>query len=74
MVESLDMRGVACPINFVRSKIKIDTMQPGEVLEILLDDGEPIESVSLSMQEEGHKCLEKSQLENHWKLVIEKIL
>ena len=70
-VQTLDLRKVACPINFVRSKIRLDAMVSGEILEIWLDDGEPIESVSKSLVEEGHQILEKIQEENsNWILKI----
>lgn len=50
-------------------------MQVGEILEVALDDGEAIESVSLSIVEEGQKILEKIQQEDSsWKLVIEKLV
>ena len=38
----LDLRGVICPYNFVKTKLRLETMQPGQVLEVFLDDGEPI--------------------------------
>ena len=50
----LDLRGVACPMNFVKTRLKLDKMAAGELLEVLLDDGEPIESVSSSVLSEGH--------------------
>lgn len=68
---SLNLKGVACPINYVRTKLKLDTMQTGEELEIILDDGEAIESVSKSIIEEGHKVKSKNQNpDSTWKLVI----
>jgi TusA-related sulfurtransferase len=50
----LDLRGVACPMNFVKTRLKLDKMATGERLEVLLDSGEPIESVSSSVLSEGH--------------------
>ena len=69
----LNLLGVVCPINFVRTKLRLDSLNNGEMLEVLLDDGEPIESVSKSVLEEGHTILSKQQLENKsWCLTIEK--
>lgn len=39
----LDLRGTPCPINFVRTKIRLQQMSAGELLEVWLDAGEPIE-------------------------------
>jgi TusA-related sulfurtransferase len=51
---SLDLRGTPCPINFVRTKLKLDQMAPGQVLEVWLDRGEPIEQVPDSLRMEGY--------------------
>ncbi|XHX77245.1 MAG: sulfurtransferase TusA family protein [Stenomitos frigidus ULC029] len=50
----LDLRGTPCPINFVRTKLKLDQMQPGMLLEVWLDSGEPIEQVPDSLTMEGY--------------------
>lgn len=41
----LDLRGTPCPINFVRTKLRLEQMPPGTLLEVWLDPGEPIEQV-----------------------------
>ncbi|MFQ3675031.1 MAG: sulfurtransferase TusA family protein, partial [Endomicrobiia bacterium] len=53
--EKLDLRGISCPMNFVKTKLKLEEMQKDEILEVLLDDGEPIINVPRSVKEEGHK-------------------
>jgi TusA-related sulfurtransferase len=50
----LDLRGTPCPINFVRIKLRLEQMQPGAVLEVWLDAGEPIEQVPDSLRMEGY--------------------
>jgi len=50
----LDLRGTPCPINFVRTKLKLAQMSAGEVLEVWLDGGEPIEQVPHSLAIEGY--------------------
>ena len=51
----LDLRGTPCPINFVRTKLRLEQMSPGELLEVWLDPGEPIEQVPDSLVVEGYK-------------------
>ena len=51
---SLDLRGTPCPINFVRTKLKLDQMASGQLLEVFLDAGEPIEQVPDSLRMEGY--------------------
>jgi TusA-related sulfurtransferase len=52
--EKLDLRGTPCPINFVRTKLKLEQMQPGQLLEVWLDPGEPIEQVPDSLTMAGY--------------------
>ncbi|MEX2197100.1 MAG: sulfurtransferase TusA family protein [Thermoleophilaceae bacterium] len=52
---TLDLRGVACPLNWVRTKLALEELAPGERLVLLLDPGEPIESVPASAREVGHE-------------------
>lgn len=67
-----DLRGVACPMNFVQTKIQLSAMKSGDELEILLDDGQPISNVPSSVRAEGHAVLEQLQVGEHWKVVIRK--
>ncbi len=56
----LDLRGTPCPINFVRTKLRLEQMHPGSLLEVWLDPGEPIEQVpdSLTMAGYGVEAIE----------------
>ena len=52
-----DLRGVACPMNYVKTKLKLEMMDAGEKLEVWLDAGEPIKNVPMSFKNDGHKVL-----------------
>jgi sulfite reductase (ferredoxin) len=67
-----DFRGVACPMNFVKTKIELATLKSGDLLEILLDEGEPIENVPASIKGEGHKVLDQKKVDDYWSVTIEK--
>lgn len=51
----MDLRGTPCPINFVRTKLRLEQMAPGSLLEVWLDAGEPIEQVPDSLTMEGYE-------------------
>lgn len=70
---NLDLRGVVCPINFVKTKLKLEEMDAGQVLEVILDAGEPIANVPRSIKEEGHKITRVDKVEDHFRLLIEKV-
>ncbi len=69
--ETLDLRGVLCPMNFVKTKLKLESMESGELLEVVLDSGEPIQNVPKSVKEEGHKIVEVKKEDDHFRLKIE---
>jgi TusA-related sulfurtransferase len=50
----LDLRGTPCPINFVRTKLRLEQMEAEALLEVWLDPGEPIEQVPDSLKMEGY--------------------
>ncbi len=73
VAKSKDLRGVLCPMNFVRTKLELAQLKPGDILEILLDDGKPIENVPGSVRLEGHTVIsEIQQPEGHWQVLIKK--
>ncbi len=67
-----DLSGVKCPLNFARTKVLLAGMNSGETLEIILDDGEPIENVPGSVQLEGHRILHQKKNGAQWTVLIEK--
>ncbi len=70
--QSIDLRGVLCPMNFVKTKLKLEEMEAGQVLEVFLDDGEPMRSVPRSVKEEGHKIIQVENMGKAYKLLIKK--
>ena len=67
-----DFRGVMCPMNFVKTKIALTPMKSGQLLEILLDEGAPIENVPGSVKNEGHTVVSTEKVEDYWKVLIRK--
>lgn len=69
----LDLRGVVCPMNFVKTRLFLDKIQEGDLVRVLLDGGEPVESVSTSVEQDGHNVEAKNQeVEGHFMLSIRK--
>ena len=60
-------------MNFVKTKIAMDPMESGQLIEVLLDDGDPINNVPGSVKLEGHEILSQDQRDDgHWSLLIKK--
>ena len=72
ITDSLDLKGVACPFNYVQAKVKLETMDAGQLLEITIDDGEPFENVPKSLTNDGHDILDTKKIGKHYRLTIRK--
>ena len=51
----LDLRGTPCPLNFIRSKLALEKIEPGAWLQVDLDTGEPEQLVASGLREAGHR-------------------
>jgi len=72
-MQVIDLRGVSCPMNFVKAKLALEEMEIGETARILLDDGEPVKNVPRSLKADGHKLLGLKQADDgHYVLEVEK--
>ena len=69
---ALDITAEVCPITFVKTKLKLEQMKKGEILEVLLNDGEPIQNVPRSVKGEGHKIILVEQIGVKYRLLIER--
>lgn len=53
----IDITDVVCPVTFVKAKVALEEMENGQILEIKLNYGEPIQNVPRSLKNEKHKVL-----------------
>ena len=68
----IDITKEICPMTFVKTKLKLETMSRGQVLEVTLREGEPLINVPKSVEEDGHKILDLRQEGDDYKLLIER--
>jgi tRNA 2-thiouridine synthesizing protein A len=68
----LDLRGVPCPLSFVRAKLRLERVDVGGTLQIWLDGGEPIEQVPNSLSIDGHQIGEIVAKEDFFVLTVVK--
>jgi TusA-related sulfurtransferase len=72
--DEIDIKGEVCPYTFVRSKLKIETMDPGQVLRVLTDHEPATSNVPRSMEGEGHQIVSQPQKINDsdWEFFVKK--
>lgn len=71
-MNTVDLRGISCPTNFVKAKLALEMMESGEKVQFLLDDGEPVKNVPRSLKAEGHKLLGLQETDGYYQLTLEK--
>ena len=72
MKYELDVTCEVCPMTYVKTKLEMEKLQPGDRLEVLVNPGEPLRSVPETAKGAGYKIIEiKPQGEKHL-IVIEK--
>ena len=55
--ETVDVTDVVCPVTFVKTKVALEELEEGQILQVHINDGEPVQNVPRSVKEEGHKIL-----------------
>lgn len=71
--ETLDITTVKCPVTFAKTLLKLEDMQVGKILEVFLNEGEPIQNVPSSIKNEGHKIIKVEKVsEKKYRMLIER--
>ena len=62
-VYNLDVTKEHCPMTFVKTKLALSRLQPGDVLNVKVTEGEPLDNVQKSAAEQGFKVLSVKETE-----------
>jgi TusA-related sulfurtransferase len=69
----LNLRGEVCPYTFVKSKLELEGMLPGQLLRITVDNGESAANVPRSLDLEGHEVIDVARGEQAvWRILVRK--
>ncbi len=69
--KSLDLKNEVCPYTFVKSKLALEELDPGQVLEVHLGNSESASNVPRSIDLEGHEVLSVDRPEtSHWVVTV----
>ncbi|MHB8138140.1 MAG: sulfurtransferase TusA family protein [Smithellaceae bacterium] len=70
--KQLDLHGVVCPLNFVKTKLALEELEAGEHLEVILDEGDAMLNVPRSLKEEGHRVVKVEPHGETFRVVVQK--
>lgn len=69
----VNITDVICPVTYVKATVALQDLESGEILQIKINKGEPIENVPRSLKADGHKILEVLANEDDtYTLLVEK--
>jgi len=71
---NIDITKEHCPMTFVKTKIELSKLKAGDVLEVLVSEGEPLENIPKSSAEQGYKVLsvKESEVKGKHLIIIQK--
>lgn len=73
MINFLDITKETCPMTFVKVKLQLAKMDKGQTLEVILNDGEPLNNVPSSCEEQGYQVLSTEAVgDGKYRLMIKK--
>ena len=70
----LDLKGVKCPLNYVQAKLYLENVKIGQIVELSLDEGEPLENVPASLKNDGQEILEIKKEDGYYKVLVKKLV
>jgi TusA-related sulfurtransferase len=69
----IDVRPLACPLTWVRTRVALAGLGEGQALEVLLSEGEPLQSIPRSAELEGHRVAAREPWpEGGWRVLLVK--
>lgn len=66
----MDLRGVACPLNWARAKVRLESLERGDRLTLLLDDPKGVRDIPRAAEAEGYAVTEPLRDGAAWRLTI----
>ena len=71
--KTLDIKGEVCPYTFVWSRLALEELESGQILEIIVDHLPAVTNVPRSLRAEGHRVLRVEQInDSDWRIAVQK--
>lgn len=66
----IDITGEHCPMTFVKTKIELSKLKQGDLLEVLLNDGEALENIPQAALNQGFNVISVTPSSMHGKHLV----
>jgi len=71
MPDSLDLRGVRCPLSWAKAKVYLETLPPGAAVDLLVDDPKGARDIPRAAEAEGY-AVDVERTAQEWRIRIHK--
>lgn len=71
-VEQLNLYGVKCPLNWAKAKVRLEYLERGDILEVLIDDPKGRRDIPRAAEAEGYVIVSIDEADGRWRIAIEK--
>ena len=70
--ERIDLYGVKCPLNWAKAKVRLEYLERGDILEVLINDPKGHRDIPRAAEAEGYAIVSIDEVEGGWKIAIER--
>jgi tRNA 2-thiouridine synthesizing protein A len=70
--ETLDLRGVKCPLSWAKAKVRLEGLATGAALDVVMDDPKGVRDIPRAAEAEGYAVLEVREEADGWHLIIQR--
>ncbi|MBI3302647.1 MAG: sulfurtransferase TusA family protein [Deltaproteobacteria bacterium] len=71
-IEQMNLCGVKCPLNWAKAKVRLEDLERGDMLELLIDDPKGRRDIPRAAEAEGYAIVSIHEVGSRWRIVIEK--
>jgi len=70
--QQINLYGVKCPLNWAKAKVRLEDLERGDILEVLIDDPKGRRDIPRAAEAEGYAIVQVDEISGGWCIAIEK--
>ena len=70
--ERMDLYGVKCPLNWAKAKVRLEDLERGDILAVLINDPKGRRDLPRAAEAEGYAIVSIDDIAGGWRIAIEK--
>lgn len=70
--EEMSLRGVKCPLNWARAKVRLEEMAVGDRLAVIVDDPRAVRDIPRAAEAHGYALIDVTPVDDAWRIEIER--